>query len=271
MTFWSLGALDRMRPCLPDITEWAGVSAGAAMACACSADRARETLEYFCVRVDTNEANIYPGNLFKRQPLFPQEAIYRATILHGLGYGGFENLKSTAPVRILLAHLARGASPLKTIRGAVGAYRGRKKRQILHGPEKPYPGLLEQFVTAQDYSSKRYLCDVILASSCTPPITKVQRLNGRTYADGALIDHAPVRALSSSALSGKVLVFSTNCIPRHALPKIDGRLYFTPSRPIPIAIWDYANADKVKAAFELGREDAEQFLRLLDDFLENER
>ena len=43
--------------------------------------------------------------------------------------------------------------------------------------------------------------------------------------------------------------------------------WFTPSRPIPIAIWDYASPGKVREAFEMGRADAERFVGPVEDLL----
>lgn len=270
-TFWTLGALRRMRALFPLVTQWAGVSAGSAMAAACCAGKIEETLEYFSSRTAANPSNVHVANLFGEKPVFPHEEMYRATILHALGDGGFEALKSAPLLRILLAHFEGGASPARTVLGAALAYRRRKKKMILHGPDRPHPGLRVQLATAQDCASKEQLCDLIMASSCTPPITRVQRIDGRTYADGALVDHAPVRALTPDARAGKIIVFSTQCIAPEALPSIEGRLYLTPSRPIPISMWDYASPDRVAAAFELGSGDAERFLRPVDDLLGSQR
>jgi predicted acylesterase/phospholipase RssA len=267
MTFWTLGALHRMRHLLAHVTEWAGVSAGAAMAAACCTGRIMETLEDFTARTTKNDANVYPLDALRGRPVFPQEAMYRAAVLSILGDDGFEALKASAPLRILLVHFARGAPVLRTVWGAARAYRARRKRKILHGPDRPYPGLVEERATAQDCSSKEDLCDLIMASSCTPPITSVQRIGGRAYADGALVDHVPVRVLSDEGRSGRILAFSTMCIPVSARPRIDGRLYLTPSRPIPIAMWDYAHPDRVREAFDLGVRDAEGFVRPAEDLL----
>ncbi len=266
-TFWTLGVLHRLRHVHPLVTEWAGVSAGAAMAAACCTGRILETLDDFTARTAANDANVHPLNALRGRPVFPQEAMYRAAVLSILGDEGFEALRSAAPLRILLVHFASGAPVLRTVWGAARAYRRRKKRKILHGPDRPFPGLVQERVTAQDCGSKEELCDVIMASSCTPPITRVQRIGGRAYADGALVDHVPVRVLSDEARAGRILAFSTMCIPVSARPRIDGRLYLTPSRPIPIAMWDYAHPEKVREAFDLGASDAERFVRPVDDLL----
>ncbi|MCP4675060.1 MAG: patatin-like phospholipase family protein [Deltaproteobacteria bacterium] len=269
MTFWSLGALHHIEKYLPPVSEWAGVSAGAAMAVAACAKRIEETKDFFVARTDANKRNIHLVNIFGKQPVFPHEEIYRSTILHALENGGFETFKTSAPVRILLSYFEEGASTLKTVFGAAMAYRKRKKNQIIHGPDEPFPGLVEEIATAQECKSENSLCDIIMASSCTPPITSIQVIGGRSYADGALLDHAPVRALSKSALSGKMLVFTTQCVPNEALPSIENRLYLAPSRPIPISVWDYASPDKVKESFGLGAMDAAQFLKPIEAFLEN--
>lgn len=268
MTFWSLGALERIRPILPPVTEWAGVSAGSAMASACLANRVDRTLEKFCARTAANRSNFYPLRLLGKRPAFPHEPIYRATILDALAEGGFETLRAGAPLRILLARFAPGAPVVRTILGAVRAYRRRKRRHVLHGPDTPYPGFEIHVATAQDCDSAEELCDLILASSCTPPITGVQTIDGRRHADGALVDHAPVRALSAEARQGRILVFSTMCIPRPSLPSVPGRFYLTPSRPTPIAIWDYASPQLVRETFELGQQDAKRLLGPVEEFLE---
>jgi Patatin-like phospholipase len=271
MTFWALGVVHHIRKYLPEVLEWAGVSAGSAMAVASCARRTDETLDYFVERSDANRRNIFLANIFNKQRVFPQEEIYRSTILHALENGGIEALRAGAPVRILLSHFKKGAPQLRTVFGAAMAYRGRKKKNILHGPDIPFPGLVEEVVTAQDCKSEEDLCNMILASSCTPPITSVQENNGRTYADGALLDHAPVRALSRAALLGKMLVLTTQCLPKESLPVFEGRLYLAPSRPIPIAMWDYTSPEKVKETFGLGTTDATQFLKPIEAFLEDSR
>ncbi len=269
MTFWSLGVLHHIEKHLPPISEWAGVSAGAAMAVAACANRIEETQDFFVARTDANKRNIHLANIFTKQRIFPHEGIYRATILHALENGGFRALKAGAPVRILLSYFEEGAPTLRTVLGAAMAYRKRKKNQIIHGPDDPFPGFVEEIATAQECHCEDDLCDMIMASSCTPPITSVQVNKGRSYADGALLDHAPVRALSESALSGKMLVFTTQCIPDEALPVIENRLYLAPSRPIPISVWDYASPEKVKETFDLGATDAARFLKPIEAFLGN--
>jgi predicted acylesterase/phospholipase RssA len=266
-TFWSLGLLERLRPVLPVVREWAGVSAGAAMAAAAAAGRAQETVDDFCARTAANRANVYPLHVLSGQPVFPHEAMYRATILAALSGGGFEALQAAAPVRLLLAYLAEGASPLRTIVGAARAYRARKSRCVVHGPPDAFPGFRLQVVTAQDCASAHEVCDAVLASSCTPPLTSIQVRDGRRYADGALVDHAPVRALSPSARRGKVLVLTTMTIPDHAVPRVDGRLYLAPGRDLPIAMWDYASPAKVQATYDRGWADGARLASAVDAFL----
>ena len=43
--------------------------------------------------------------------------------------------------------------------------------------------------------------------------------------------------------------------------EVAGRTYVSPSRPIPIAKWDYTSGDGVRRTFELGREDGAAFVR----------
>jgi hypothetical protein len=45
------------------------------------------------------------------------------------------------------------------------------------------------------------------------------------------------------------------------IPPAPNRRYVWPSRPTPVAKWDYTSAEKVQATFDLGRRDGEAFLK----------
>ncbi|MCP4645128.1 MAG: patatin-like phospholipase family protein, partial [bacterium] len=212
-TFWSLGVFDRIEGLLPEVREWAGVSAGAAMAATSCVGLGAKTIETFKTLAEANEKNAYFSNLFRRQPVFPHEKIYRTAIQEVFQGDAFDALKAGAPVRILLAYVNAGAPRVRSVFGAMRAYRTRKNNHIVHSPEKPLPGLGAFTLTAQHCRSLDELGDVILASSATPPMTSAPSVNGCTHIDGGFVENAPVRALSDEARAGKVIVLLTRPIP----------------------------------------------------------
>ncbi|MCP4603143.1 MAG: patatin-like phospholipase family protein [Proteobacteria bacterium] len=266
-TFWSLGLFHKIGYLATDVYEWAGVSAGAAMAITSCVGLTKETLNHFMALADANAKNAYLSNLFRQQPVFPHEAMYRSAIKNVLDGEGFDALKQSAPVRIFLAYIKQDASRLWTTFGAMRAYRRRKKRHIVHGPDQPPRGLGTQTITAQDSETLEDLCEQIITSSSTPPMTRAPVINNCTYVDGGFAENVPVRALSEQARSGKVLVLLTRPIPEEILPNSKTRLYLAPNRPVPISIWDYASPQKLKETFDQGQKDAEEKLNTIEAFL----
>lgn len=266
-TFWALGAYTTLADLVAP-REFAGVSAGAAMALVAATGLEEALVQAFCARTAANPRNVYPERLLLGRPLFPQEAMYRATILELLGDAGVERLARAPHVRILQAYVEPGRPVLRTVASAYWAYASRRRRGLLHGPELPHPGIVAEVDTAHEATSVDDLADKVLRSSASPPVTKVQRVSGRTYFDGSLVDAVPVRALSESARAGKVLVFLNR--PHASEPAADGLRYIAPPQPVPIHKWDYASPAKVRLAFDTGRRDGEALRGEVARFLADE-
>jgi len=251
-TAWSVGLLEELRPELPEPREWAGVSAGACMAVALAARSTGPMMERFLELAGENPRNVYPERL-GRAPVFPHEAIYRATVACGLDAGGLERLAAAGPVRILLAHAAAGLRFAPLLWRALRDYGARKRDGILHGPDAAPPGFDLEVVTAQELGSATAIEDAVLASSATPLVTRLPRVAGRTYVDGGFVENVPVRALSAAARGGRVLVLLTRPVPRALLPATADRLYLAPEEEVPIAKWDYTSPDKLQRTYDAGR------------------
>jgi predicted acylesterase/phospholipase RssA len=251
-TAWSVGLLEELRDELPEPHEWAGVSAGACMAVGLAARSTGPMMACFLAHAAANPRNLYPERL-GRAPVFPHEAIYRATVAAGLADGGLERLRTAGPVRILLAYTTPDARFARTFWRAVRDYRARKRAAILHGPDTAPPGLGLEVITAQALASARAIEDAVLASSATPLVTRLPRSAGRTYVDGGFVENVPVRALSPEAQSGRVLVLLTRPAPSASLPASRERLYLAPDADVPIAKWDYTSPDKLQTTFACGR------------------
>ncbi|MFT5433294.1 MAG: putative acylesterase/phospholipase RssA [Myxococcota bacterium] len=265
--FWSLGVWQELSRETDNVREWAGVSAGSAMAVACAAGNVDSVVEAFQRRTAANRSNIYLGRLLKGQPAFPHEAIYRQTILETMTPEVFAALQSASPVRILHAYVEAGKPVVRTVFGALMAYRSRRKVEGVHGPRAPHPGIGEEVVTVQDARTPDAVVDQVLSSSASPPVTSTPKREGRTYFDGSLVDNVPVRALSEGAKAGKVVVMLTRPAPEEKRPNSPTRLYLAPQSSVPVHKWDYTSPDRITETFELGREDGRRYREAFQRFL----
>jgi len=267
--FWSLGVWHALSDDCPEIREWAGVSAGSAMAIASATGSAEEVVEEFCRRTAANARNLYPTRALRGQRMFPHEAIYRATIATMLTPDRWHTLMAAGPVRILHAYIEPGRSVPRTVFGALMAYRRRRKLGGVHGPETPYPGVSEEVAIAQEASAPDEVIDHVLSSSASPPVTATPRRDGRVYFDGSLVDNVPLRALSNDAQRDRVLILLTRPASPADRPDSPTRLYLAPNAPVPIHKWDYASPDRVRRTFELGLADGRHYRDRVQRFLES--
>jgi predicted acylesterase/phospholipase RssA len=253
-TFWALGAYTSLAD-LATTVEFAGVSAGAAMALTAATDLVAPLLDVFCARTAANRRNVYPAHLLLGRPLFPQEAMYRATVHDLLGGQEFARLAAAAPVRMLQAYVEPGRPVHSTVARAWWAYAARRRRGDLHGPDVPMPGLAAEVDTAHESRDADDLADKVLRSSASPPVTRVQRLAGRTYFDGCLVDPIPVRALGEAARRGPVLALLNR--PDPPMTVVGNVRYLAPRDEVPIHKWDYTSPALVRRTFDIGRRDGE--------------
>ena len=267
--FWGAGLLHALGDGLGEVSEWAGVSAGAAVAVGMAVGRMEKLFEVFVRKTGANPKNVYLERLWTRQsPVFPHEQIYRSTIRESLEDVPMDVLHTGPDVRILLAYVLPGYPPTRTGLRALGAYMGRRRAGGMHGPKEPLRGLGWEVARARDLPTHDDVVETVLRSSTSPPITRIPHHEGRTYLDGGLVDNVPLRALTPEARLGRVLVLLTRQYPARSLPDRRGRLYLQPSEPIAVDKWDYANPEGVRAAWDLGKRDAGTYApalrRLLD-------
>lgn len=272
--FWANGALEVIGASLPPITAWAGVSAGAAFALCHVANRFDEAFERFLEHVAANRRNFYPQRALTRERPFPHNDIYRASVRHVLSGEGFIRVREGAPVYMLLSYVIAGQPFVKTTFNALQPFLDRRRRGVLHGPSELPPGIGTQIVCSREAMDVDQLLDWTLMSSTIPPITPIQRRNGRRYLDGGLIDNVPVRALPPEARSAGAKVL---CLVSHhvrvpdrpvKLPSGVEVLYLAARAPLPVRVWDYTSPERVIAAKELGQRDAEALKDRVRAFVE---
>lgn len=260
-TLWSMGVLDSIRDLLPPVEHWAGVSAGAAMALVQVSGRITESLDNIVASARANPANVHLGQALRGKPLFPHEAMFRASLRFMLAEGGFERVRVGAPVHILLSYVDTGRSGLRAGLNAIGAFTRRDRSGRLHGPASPPPGMSMQVVRSIDASGPDQLIDWVMMSANTPGISPSVQISGRRYLDGALIDNVPVRALPESAKAGRVLVILSGPkkVARRPLRTAEGGtiLYLAPADDPPARTWDYASGEAMQATIDAGRREGE--------------
>src|SRR5690606_7841266 len=102
--------------------------------------------------------------------------------------------------------------------------------------------------------------DLLMASSCTPPFTPVELLDGEPCLDGGLMDNVPIDTVAD--VPGQTLVLATRRY-RGMAPVFarDGRVYVQPSERVPASSWDYTSPARYLKTYDLGRRDGEAFLR----------
>lgn len=233
------------------------VSAGAAFACTAIGGNTDTVVAEFVRQTARNKKNFYPRNLVGSRRAFPHEKIYRDTILNTTDEAMLARLRKGPEIRVLLARPPRRLGTRFAVGLGLATYQAEKMlRPGVHPTWPQRLGFRGTVVSAADCESPQALADLILQSSCMPPLTSVQRRDGNIVVDGAVIDPAPASLLSDAP---STLVLLTG---RYAdLPQQPGRLYVQPSQPVPIAMWDYASPELVQAAFDLGRRDGDAFVR----------
>jgi hypothetical protein len=207
-----------------------------------------------------NPRNCYPANILRGQPVFPHLGIYRRGILKILDQAALERLHRGPQLRVLLAHPPLWAGAVGGVLLGFGAYTLEKHLKTpLHPRFASMLGFRAELVPVSSCQGPQELADLILASSCTPPVVPVMRRQGRVVLDGGLVDNVPLLAITPG--EGPTLVLLSRRYPPGMLRGHDGVTYLQPSRDIAISKWDYTNPQGVQAAFDLGRQDGEEYLR----------
>ncbi|WP_444890565.1 patatin-like phospholipase family protein [Microbulbifer sp. DLAB2-AA] len=242
------------------------VSAGGLVAGLLLIDRGPEAVDYVRSVFSTNRKNIYWGNLFRQEAVFPQYAICRDGIRQ-LFENGPQALQSVAELRLAVSRPpAWMYGPLALTFGAVIYYADKGFTRNLHSTAATKLGFRQNFYRAQDCKNMDELEHLILSSSCTPPFTPRLHLNGREILDGGIVDNVPVGGLDSK--EGRVLILLTSrfrdfpdCFTQRQGEQL--WTYVQPSKTLPIKVWDFTNPEAVNKTLEIGRADGKAVLRRL--------
>ena len=237
----------------------ASVSAGAAFACAALGGQTRAVLDEFKRRTDANPSNLHLRNVGRADPVFPHHAMYRGTIETITTPAMLDALKQGPEIHVLLSRAPKGWHP--AVAAAVGLVTYRLERKVARRVRARWPqrlGYAPSMVRADTCANAGELADLILQSSCVPPLMPLMHRDDHPVLDGALIDGVPVEHVSAR---GPTFVL----LSRHddTIPTPPGVTAVRPSAPVPVALWDYANPDRIQRTFDLGRRDGAEFVRAL--------
>jgi hypothetical protein len=184
--------------------------------------------------------------------------MYRSALLAGLEGVDWSLFHTGPDLRILLARAPRWAGDRAGFLIGGVAYALDRFELRVHPRWGSRLGFVPEIVSARDCPDPESLTALILQSSCTPPLLPVYRRGGRIVLDGGLVDNAPASWVGEGR---RTLVLLTRDYPAERLPRVPGRTYVMPSERIPIVKWDYASPRLMQATFDLGRRDAEAFVR----------
>lgn len=258
--FWQAGFWSVVAPAIDLRPKTiAAVSAGSAFACAAIGGRIDEVVAAFVRRTGANRRNLYPFNALRRRPLFPHGQMYRDTILETTDAQMLGRLRTGPDIRVMLARPPRRVPLVPALAAGFAAYRlDRLVRGTVHPRLSRYTGFVAEFVSAKSCTTPDSLADLILQSSCMPPLVPLFRRDGAVVIDGGVIDGTPV-----AGVAGHVSTLVLLSRRYRKLPRVPGRRYVQPSEPVPIAMWDYASPRRIEQTFDLGRRDGESFVGAL--------
>jgi predicted acylesterase/phospholipase RssA len=261
--FWQAGFWSVAAPALALAPQMVGaVSAGSAFACAALGGVLDEVVEDFKKRSGRNARNIYPRNIFGSEPVFPHERIYRATIVEHMDDAALERIRSGPDIRIFLARPPRWLGARTAVVLGMLAYQlDCAVRDQVHPLWARRLGFEGESVSARSCANGDELADLILQSSCTPPLMPLYRRDARVVLDGGLVDAVPVETVGEAK---NMLVLLSRLHGANTLPRVPGRTYVQPSRRPPIEKWDYTSPALVQQTYDLGRRDAEAFIARRD-------
>lgn len=260
--FWQAGFWTEAAPALnikPEII--AGASAGATIACAIFSGQKTFALNYMIKAAEVNEKNIYIKNMFNSRKVFPHEEIYRRAVLTVIDDDALKRLHEGPDIRIQLSRPPLWAGPRAGVLLGFSLYSIEKAfSHPIHPKLGIWAGFKPDVISVKECQTPNRLTDLLIAASCTPPMTSVQNWDGKTALDGGLVDNVPVNALGSSP--GSTLILLTRRYPVEKIPVIPGRVYVQPSEDVPVKKWDYTDAEGLQKAYELGRKDGDEFVKL---------
>lgn len=242
---------------LPD--HLVGTSAGAAIAVSCLTIGPRAALESCCGLLDSDGA-IKVRHPRRLQHLFPlsHEPIYRKWVRSIVDQNHLTALRSSG-VRVLVA-ISRPSAKLGLSGSVVAGTLAYAVDQFIAPAIHPrLPGLLgleQEFVELKACDTVSSVCSLLRAAAAAVPYIRPVQIAGYWALDGGYVDNAPIPAQSPLERDGTLVLLTRHDSSRPTTFVSGGRTYWQPSRPVPVSTWDCSVRAEIRAAFDLGRDDA---------------
>lgn len=234
------------------------VSAGAAIAAAFAAGTLEQGFEAFKQATAQNAKNIYLSHLFgtSGKRLCPHDDMYRGCLMQMLDAAAMARLQRGPRVEILISRPPAG---LGTVAALTAGLAVALCRHFAHAWALKLARFTAELVPLASCPDAAQVADLVLASSCTPPVTALSRYRGRLALDGCLMQSIPLPPAESPPRP--TLALLTMPVPRR-LAGLDGAVvYVGPSRPLDAPVWEYTRPDLIESYYRLGEEDAGNWLR----------
>lgn len=252
--FWN--ELNRYQPMQPKIIG--AVNSSALVACLLFSGRFEQAVVHLKQLATGNIRNSNWANLFRGKDVFPHAKVYRQIILNCIDDQALETLQQF-DIRIQITRIPRWLpSSLGMPLGYTAGRMDKVLTRSIHSQFARRLGLRAETISLQQCESPKDLLQLLLASSSRPPFMPIGEFAGRPALDGSLVDNVPLNTVINQ-LHKKTLILLTQRYDH--LPILNNRVYVQPSRPIPMATWDCADPNRIQMAYELGREDAQSFIR----------
>jgi len=262
--FWQLGFYDVVgdsQKISPKVVS--AVSAGSAFATAVFAKRSKEVLSKFKEISAINEKNFYFSKLFSKEPAYPQYKMYREILNYCLDEKAYENLQKGPEIRVLLSRLPWYLGARSGVLVGMTAYNIEKKIFYpVHPKFATRLGYKPEIVPLQSCKNSDEVADLVLQSSCIPPIVPILKRGGKVVLDGGLVDNVPVVAIDEN--ESDTLILLSRQYKEESIPKLSNRVYVQPSESLEIKRWDYSSPEKIQKTYDIGRKDGEAFFKKLE-------
>jgi hypothetical protein len=200
--------------------------------------------------------------LTRLQLNFAHQTIYPAWLATFVNEGHFKAIQST-PSRLLVA-VTRPARALGLAGSvAAGTLAYLVDKQLFHNIHPALPrflGLKQAFFALQDCTSAQEAQTTLQAAAAAPPFMSGVHLQGEWAFDGGYTDNAPIPAQTASEKAATLVLLTRHYPDKPALFQAHGRIYWQPSRKVPVSTWDCRPSTTVEDAFVLGQEDAQRAL-----------
>ncbi len=188
--------------------------------------------------------------------MFPHGAMYRDAILSSIDPEALARLQHGPDINVLISCPPRWASRrMAMLLGAVAFGVDAWDAERVDCSAARRIGFKPLYVSVRECATPESLADLIIASSCVPPLTPQARRNGLAIFDGGLVNNVPIEGVLKPGENTLVLLTR----PFARLPRIAGLTYAQPSQAIQVGAWDYTNDTALQATFDLGKRDAEAF------------